>query len=227
VDKLGRPHQQLAPDSAEAISTMDTIRSHRQGAAVGWSARLHPLLRAWAARAARVFRASVATTGAALAIAQLPTAGADPRQPPPQFPDINAYPAVNLADYQHFGGHPSSSGWLFKAPNGVTCSVGLIDEMGATCWGAAVGSPPKSELNASSLHAGRYQAADPDWNPEAALLPVGTRLDSTNGVGCALLSHDSLACRAAPNKGIDVNNPENSRYGVHGFVLQPSGNWTF
>ncbi|MCV6976366.1 hypothetical protein [Mycobacterium bourgelatii] len=156
-----------------------------------------------------------------------PTAGADPLQPPPQFPDIDAYPAVNLNDYAHFGSHPSGSGWLFKTPNGVTCAVSLLDDIGATCWGDAVGPPTQSEVNATSMHAGRYSPRDPNWNPDATVLPVGTKLDNGNGIACAVTAPDSVACRTGPNRGIDTSNPQNSRYGVHGFVLQPGGNWTF
>ncbi|BBZ15014.1 hypothetical protein [Mycobacterium branderi] len=169
----------------------------------------------------------VVTAAAALAVVSVAVADANPRQPPPQFPNIDAYPAVNLSAYEHRGTHPGNSGWFFKAPNGITCAVSMLDDIGATCWGAAVGPPPQSEVNASSLQPGKYSASDPDWNPDATLLSVGTRLDNTNGVACAVISDDSIACRVAPNKGIDLSRPENSRYGVHGFVIQPAGNWTF
>ncbi|WP_375488941.1 hypothetical protein [uncultured Mycobacterium sp.] len=168
----------------------------------------------------------VATACAAPHLVQKP-AGRDPRHPPPQFPDIDAYSAADLTVYQHRGTHPGNSGWLFKTPNDLTCAVSMLDDIGATCWGAAVGPPPSSEVNASSEHPGRYSAADPNWNPPASLLPIGTKLDNTNGVACAVISHDAVACRAAPNRGIDMKQPQNSHYGVHGFVIRPEGNWTF
>jgi hypothetical protein len=53
-------------------------------------------------------------------------------------------------------------------------------------------------------------------------------MDNTNGVACAVLSPDSLACRFRPVNGIDMTDPKNrGHYGVHGFVIKPGGNWTF
>lgn len=159
-----------------------------------------------------------------LAIAQSPTACADCGQSR-EFPDIDSYPAVNLSDYARIGTHPSSSAYLFKTPGDVVCVVGMITEMGVQCSGVQVGPAPKSTIAASTLAAAEYSDQAPALERDAKLLPVGTKLDAGNGVVCAVIADDSLACRAGPNAEMKPDDPVH--HGVHGFVMQPSGNWTF
>jgi hypothetical protein len=63
----------------------------------------------------------MASAGAAFALAQMPTAFADPLQPPPQFPDIDTYPAADLSGYLRVGDRAVSTAWLFTSPNGCRC----------------------------------------------------------------------------------------------------------
>lgn len=106
--------------------------------------------------------------------------------------------------------------------------VSMITESGVTCSGAAVGAPPSSTVSASTVSPGHYHNEELTYD-NAKLLPAGRRLDAGNGVACAALTSDSLACRAGPNEGMTTQppGPRHVQYGVHGFVIQRNGNWTF
>ncbi|HEX5144798.1 MAG TPA: hypothetical protein VFW21_13100 [Mycobacterium sp.] len=161
---------------------------------------------------------------ASLAIALSPTACADCERDA-EFPDIDSFPAVNLADYAQIGTHPSTSVYRFTTPAGVQCVVGMITEMGVQCWGAPVGAAPRSAITASTLAAAAYSEQAPNLHGDAKLLPADSKLDAGNGVVCAVIADDTLACRAGPNGAMTPDGPVH--HGVHGFVIQPSGNWTF
>ena len=60
------------------------------------------------------------------------------------------------------------------------------------------------------------------------LLPTGSSIATDNGVTCAALTDESLACRATipASWGPDVKNPPDRLYGEHDFVLAPTGTST-
>lgn len=60
-------------------------------------------------------------------------------------------------------------------------------------------------------------------------LPTGTKFDAGNGVVCAVPADDAFACRAQKPDSWpkDTPDPPDRHYGEHGFVVQPSGSWTF
>jgi hypothetical protein len=161
---------------------------------------------------------------ASLAIALSPTACADCEHDA-EFPDIDSFPAVNLANYAQIGTHPSTSVYRFTTPAGVQCVVSMITEMGVQCWGAPVGAAPQSAITASTLTAAAYSEQVPILDGAAKLLPIESKLDAGNGVVCAVITDDTVACRAGPNAAMASDDP--AHHGVHGFVIQPSGNWTF
>ena len=159
-----------------------------------------------------------------LAITLSPTGCADVKRDS-QFPDIDGYPAVNLADYARLGTHPSGSAYLFTTPMGVDCVIGMITEMGVQCSGAPVGPAPMSTIGASTLAPASYGDQALALDGDIKLLPTGFKLDAGNGIVCAVVTDDTLACRAGPNAGMKTDDPV--QHGVHGFVLQHSGNRTF
>lgn len=57
------------------------------------------------------------------------------------------------------------------------------------------------------------------------LLPTGSSIATDNGVTCAALTDESLACRAVipASWGPNAQNPPDRVYGEHGFVLAPRG----
>lgn len=169
-----------------------------------------------------------AATASVLTILESPAAHADPWQPPAQFPHIDNYPAIKPSDYAFFGPHPSMSGYLFTTPAGLSCLVSMITETAVRCAVAAVGAPPASAVSSSTVSPGAYTNAD--LTPgNAKLLPAGRKFDAGNGVACATITADSLACRAGPNEAMKTLPPGAMHvdYGVHGFVIKPHGNWTF
>jgi len=142
-----------------------------------------------------------------------------------EFPDISSYPAVDRSSYAQLGTQPSNSAYLFKTPGDVVCVIGMITEMGVRCSGTQVGSAPTSTIAASTLAPAQYSDDAVALDRDAKLLPVEHKLDAGNGIVCAVLAEDSLACRAGPNAGMKPDDAVH--HGVHGFVLRPSGNWTF
>jgi hypothetical protein len=166
-------------------------------------------------------------------------AGAAPAAaaPPADFPDLDAFPLVDPAPYQVFGAHPSTSGWIFRTPAGLRCQDSLIPDLGIYCSGPVTGFPSPTMMAAVSLtnegtvgpdESSTGSSTEPDGKP-VPLLPVGSRFDAGNGVVCATLTTDTLACRAAKPASwpADTVDPPDRHYGEHGFVLSPAGSWTY
>ncbi|BBX70218.1 hypothetical protein [Mycolicibacterium psychrotolerans] len=150
---------------------------------------------------------------------------------PPEFPDVDAYPAVDPTAYQVFGAHPSMSGWVFSTPAGLRCQDSLIPDLGIFCRGPLPGSSSGiSTASVSLTHAGEfgYDDVGSDVGP-SPLLPTGSRFAAGNGVVCAVPAADTLACRAAKPDSwpADTPDPPDRRYGEHGFVISPAGSWTY
>ena len=173
--------------------------------------------------------AALIVAGAAVSLSGLsaPVANAQPAG----FPDVDTFRAVDPADYQVFGAHPSLSGWIFRTPGGLVCRDSLIPDLGVACDGSVVGAPPGMNVVTVSLtSAGRIAAIEPSPDDQLpALLPTGTKIDAGNGVVCAVPADDALACRAQKPDSWpkDTPDPPDRHYGEHGFVVQPSGSWTY
>lgn len=145
------------------------------------------------------------------------TAGASP----PGFPDLDSYPAVDSAQYQVMRGHPSTSGWAFRTPAGLRCQSSLIAELGVFCRG------PEMSVSASLTRPAELSGpeAGADETVPYPLLPTGFRIDTGNGVVCAVPDEATLACRAAIPESWPADNPDppDRQYGEHGFVVGPQG----
>lgn len=166
---------------------------------------------------------------AALVMAPLPAAcatpPATPKYPVPEgFPDVDAYSAVNLADYAKMGAHPSMSGYVFHSPSGIMCRAALIDDGGASCTYGGVAPAPDNSVKASTMEPGHFLLIKPG-DGVTNVLPVGSKLDTTNGIVCAMIADDEIACRTGYNEDIDPK--KHPQYGIHGFVAKPGASWTF
>lgn len=159
--------------------------------------------------------------GAALALAPIAAAA------PAGFPDVESYPTVDAAGYVVRGAHPSSSGWGFTTASGWVCEDSLIAEIGVLCRVPATGpDATRTIASASVSSAGQIGQDTTSVGDETfPLLPTGSSIATDNGVTCAALSDESLACRATipASWGPDVENPPDRVYGEHGFVLAPTG----
>lgn len=145
---------------------------------------------------------------------------------PPGFPDVDAFPAVDPANYEVTGAHPSASGWAFSTPAGLRCEESLIPDLGVSCQGpaAATGSG-MTTVSVSLTTPGRFGQTDTDLGQRNyPLLPVGSKIAPGNGVVCAVPSEDVLVCRAAKPDSwpADTPDPPDRHYGEHGFVIGPT-----
>ncbi|TDZ46318.1 hypothetical protein CCUG63695_01132 [Mycobacteroides franklinii] len=150
---------------------------------------------------------------------------------PPKFPDVDSYPAADLAEYQVIGAHPSMSGWVFSTPSGLRCQSNMIADLGVSCTGPIVGAGVGMNsvvvsLTKPGLIAQYEQSPDDHTYP---LLPTGSKIAPGNGTVCAVLADDALACRAKKPDSwpADTQDPPDRHYGEHGFVVQPSSSWVY
>lgn len=149
---------------------------------------------------------------------------------PPDFPDVDSFPAVDPAPYEVRGAHPSGSGWAFSTPGGLWCAASMIPDLGVSCSGPIVGTePPMNAVSVSLTRPGQF--TDNGGKPEkpAQLVPTGSKFAPGNGVVCAVLADDELACRAKKPDSwpADTADPPDRHYGEHGFVMRPSGSWAY
>ena len=147
---------------------------------------------------------------------------------PAGFPDVDSFPRVDpTAGYEVRGAHPSGSGWGFTTASGWVCEDSLIAELGVLCRVPASGPEAKGIVASASVSsAGRIGEDTTDVGDETfPLLPTGSSIATDNGVTCAALTDESLACRAVipASWGPNVQNPPDRVYGEHGFVLAPRG----
>lgn len=167
----------------------------------------------------------------ALAVTATPTAYASPPAPPSpkvpapaDFPDVDAYRATHQAAYAVMGPHPSMSGFVFHTPSGMMCRAALIDDGGASCTGPGVAAPPDNSVTASTLDPGHFLLLKPG-DGVTNVLPVGSKLDTTHGIVCAVIADDEVACRTGYDCGTDPT--KHPQFGIHGFVAKPGASWTF
>lgn len=151
---------------------------------------------------------------------------------PPDFPDLDSYPAVDPAVYEVSGApHPSASGWAFITPGGLRCANSVILDLGVSCRGPAPDARPVDIIAGVALTKPGYVIDTDGEIGEApvSLLPVGSKFAAGNGVVCATLDNMTLACRAAKPDSwpADIPDPPGLHYGEHGFVVGPTGNRTY
>lgn len=170
-------------------------------------------------------RACVLATGMAGVLVGAAPSGA---APPADFPDVEAYPAVDPAAYQVTGGHPSTSGWAFTTAAGLRCQTSLIPDLGIFCESPVPGAPSDvMSVNVSLTTPATFDRRRGDletpWSP---LLPVGSKFAAGNGVVCAAPDESTFACWAAmPDTWpADTPDPPDRHYGEHGFVVSAAGN---
>ncbi|MGE2836645.1 hypothetical protein [Mycobacterium sp. SMC-4] len=143
-----------------------------------------------------------------------------------------AYPEVDPSAYEVLGARPSASGWVFSTPSGLQCRNSLIAELGVFCSAAIPGNADGVDSAAVSLTQPGVltrtdtAGADGDAFP---LLPTGSKIAACNGVECAVIDDDALACLAKkPDTwSDDLPDPPDRHYGEHGFVVQPGNSWAF
>lgn len=147
---------------------------------------------------------------------------------PAGFPDLNAFKPVDLAPYtMHFG--RGGGGVFFATPDGLQCGWGSLangpaDHVSAGCDGPVPGLPDTAPIAsggcervgvASAQHSdlgpyGFYQGTCPVIT--SPVLDVGQKITAANTT--CLVGADRLTACIDP-----ILN--------RGFVLQPSGSWTF
>lgn len=176
-------------------------------------------------RLAAAFFASIAVSAGLVAA---PAANAQP----PSFPDIDSYPAVDLDEYQVIGAHPSMSGWVFSTPGGLKCQDSMIADLGVSCSGPIVGTRSRMNSVGVSLRSEgqfRYSADESDDGHPYPLVAAGSKIEPGNGVVCAVLTDEALACRAKKPDSWpkDTPDPPDRHYSEHGFVVQPAGSWVY
>jgi len=137
-------------------------------------------------------------------------------QPPPGFPDVRDYAAVS-ADV------PESTLPSFRTPEQISCVVDFGDRSSIVCSGNLRGLPESLGGNGCpSVRKADTSAGDapyvferdgPDCASSRAMpLSAGQKVVGKNGT-CVIGDNKMIACIDAGNR--------------HGFVLQPSGSWTF
>jgi hypothetical protein len=151
---------------------------------------------------------------------------------PPAFPGLDAYPAVDPGPYKVLGARPSTSGWVFSTPSGLRCQSSLIAELGVFCTGPVPGTTGAADYVAASVTSPgvltQSDVGDVAGDP-FPLLPTGMKIAAGNGVECAVISDDGLACLAKkPDSwSPDTPDPPDRVYGEHGFVVRGDGHFVF
>ena len=166
-------------------------------------------------------------TVVAAAAAAASLSGPSAQATPPSFPDVGSYPPIDLGEYRVQGARPSTSGWAFRTPGGLRCQLSLIADLGVFCQGPLPGTHPDLDVVSVSLtrpaqfSRSGFEVGDATY----PLLPTGTKIAPDNGVVCAVLSAEALACRAGKPASwpSDTPDPPDRHYGEHGFVVSPSG----
>ena len=142
-----------------------------------------------------------------------PSAAAQPQQ----FPDLSAFADVSSPS-QYSRPDKWANGYLFfRTPDGVNCMIGAI----RTCYGNLPGLGPAQLSACSSVIQDdpsapfRFKQSDqPCAQATDALLNPGHKLTfEARGTTCVVGQDRLTAC---------IDSWHN-----HGFVLQPSGSWTF
>lgn len=166
-----------------------------------------------------VFLAS--TTSSLVAAATGLTSTAIATAAPPGFPDIASFTQVNPAPFARplTRDQRWEVGYLFfRTPDGMNCAIGPT----SWCSGAVPGLPAQKQSVCPSVHQGASpaesfafgQSDQPCIQTNDAMLNIGQKLtDDAHEVTCVVGTDSLTAC---------INTATN-----HGFVLRPSGSWTF
>ena len=169
----------------------------------------------------------VVLAGASIAL----TAPSAQAAPPPNFPDLAGFSVVtstHLATYQR----TDQQVVKFSTPDGLACLVSALGGVAPTvrCYGQvpgttglAVTADPNAkaprDFGVAQVHAANegtisnYRGDYPTDLAGAPLLAPGEKVTLTT-MTCGVVAGGVTAC-------IDTTD------GGHGFVLQPSGSWTF
>lgn len=145
---------------------------------------------------------------------------------PPGFPDINNFADVTNTFTQHGG--RGTVGVKFATPDGLSCGLGMpssvtSDNQLVQCNGplpgidgASNGTCDLGYAQAPPSGPGAVSHSDgncPSGPPDLPILNPGQKV-----------SYGNIACGVAPGGVTACINTSN---GEHGFVLQPSGSWSF
>jgi len=172
-------------------------------------------------------RVTAAVAGLSVPLIGAACAGAQPPAPPPTFPDLNTFQPVDPAAYT---ASPRAGGaTYFTTPDGLQCVLPKPakagDHVSASCDGPLPGLPADAPIGKDGCSAVATPTSLPtDVGPYSfqagtgcpvlttPLLNVGQKI-TTAGLTCVVGADRLTAC-------ID---PTLNR----GFVLRPSGSWTF
>lgn len=163
--------------------------------------------------------AFVAVTSGLAAIGLTGTATANAT--PPGFPDITGFTQVDPAQFARpltRSQRWESGYFFFRTPDGISCAIGPT----SWCVGALPGLTARQQSACSSVHQGEsptepfaYGQSDQACVPtDDPILTPGHKLTiDAYEITCAVGTGSTTAC---------INTATN-----HGFVLRPSGSWTF
>jgi hypothetical protein len=137
--------------------------------------------------------------------------------PPPNFPDLNAFTAVDPND-------PKRTYDLFVSPEQISCSLDAgPKKKSIVCSGnlrglpesvTGVGCPSVRKTGESSDARYAFQRSGHECGSSRYMpLAPGRKMVGKNGNTCAVGDDGLVACIDADHK--------------HGFVLKPSGSWAF
>jgi hypothetical protein len=161
--------------------------------------------------------AIVAAGAALVAVNLLPAANAAPDG----FPDLDGFAPVDAAAFTRPFSYAErwTSGYVFfRTPDGISCAIGGS----SWCTGALPGLPADQQSLCASVRQGadgsapfRLGQSDQPCVPTAdnVLNPGQKLINNTYEITCAVGEDNLTAC-------IDTRND-------HGFVVKPSGSWTF
>ncbi|MDR3664067.1 MAG: hypothetical protein P4L86_27390 [Mycobacterium sp.] len=166
----------------------------------------------------------------ALAVLSAPAAQAGP-PPPPNFPDFDGFTVetdAHLVPYQR----TAQEVVKFSTPDGLSCGIDALGGVAPAvrCYGPVPGmtglpvvadatSTSSCDFGVAQLHSANpgvinsHRGVCPTDLAGAALLAPGQKV-SMGPVTCGVAAGGITAC---------LDNTD----GGHGFVLQPSGSWTF
>lgn len=168
----------------------------------------------WVSRAAE--------TALVTAIATLGLGTATAQAAPPGFPDLDAFAPVNAGQYA-LQQPKASPAIKFATPDGLECGISLYGPDDPTihtyawCIGPIPGMPDDAPVvhgptdKVMSNGAGFVRGGGGTPGPQK-VIEVGRKISSAN-ITCVIGADRLTAC---------INRVDN-----HGFVLQPSGSWTF
>jgi hypothetical protein len=199
---------------------MTHIRGRRPSA-FNTEQRRHRVLRKQAVVAIRAIFAAVVGLGLSLGEAEIAAAA------PPGFPDLNAFRPVDPAIYtMHFG--RGGGGVFFATPDGLQCGWTVLpnssqDHVSVGCNGPIPGLDVGAVGSDGCSGVGTSTSLPSDLGPyvfsaggcpaiTAPVLNVDEKITASNAT--CLVGADRLTACIDPILG-------------RGFVLQPSGSWTF